>query len=910
VDLVGPPKPPGRADTKPDQPPPGGPAAHRQPPAPRTITLRVPRLRVPGPGSARLGLAKLRGLTSRLPFTMVETDAPAADPDRVARRAEAAGRGLARLTVLPALAVAAWLLPGLPLLAAGVFAPVPMLLIGAPLLAALAVNVLHRVPARWPTGQPAPARDRASAGWFAVAGTVAVAIGFAAWQIALNSPSVLATRTPGVSFQAGYWIAQHGSLPIPGSLRAFGGPHPGLRLSSLGFTQHGQSVLPAVTAGLPMLLAAGFWTSGTGGGALVAPVLGGLAVLSFGGLAGRLAGRQWAPAGALVLALTLPEIVTSRNEFGEPAVQILLFGGLSLVIDALTSGRTRVAAAAAAAGPGAGVDLRKPGRADPAGPPGSAAGLASPQDTGLGPVPAGQARSALTTPLPVIGRPPPGFLAGVDARSRRARERAVALARRSAASLRQLRWREVPARLAGAVTQELMLAALGGLCLGLTSLVSLASLVYLVPVIAAAAVLLAARRSVGVAFCIGIVVSTGYGAGAGFALAQPPAGPQAIPLRALGLDAAGLTLLTIAVVALLRAPGIRRRVLSAFGRAPLRWLPAAASVAVVAALGWLAVRPYLQTVRGTVSPGAARYVGMLQRLAGLRVDPGRLYSEDTLYWVIWYAGVATVLLGGFGAAILGRRCLRALLTWEDPGGPALNWALPLTVILGGSAAVLWQPFTVPDQPWASRRLVPVVLPGLILLAIWASAWLTRRARERGAGPVTVAVVGAFCAVAMLLPSVSTAFGFGLTHTGTRGGLRPTAGGLAQHRVGAHEADAVRGLCASIGRSSSVLILDARIASMFSQVIRGMCGVPVARLAPGAGSSEVAAVVSGIARAGRHPVLLGSSPAQVGGFGGSPTMVLNLSTTQYPHVLTQPPGAPWRARYRIWLSAVKPGNAGI
>ena len=684
---------------------------------------------------------------------------------------------------------------------------------------------------------------------------------------------MLATRTPGVSFQAGYWIAQHGSLPIPGSLRAFGGAHSGLRLSSIGFTQHGQSVLPAVTAGLPMLLAAGFWTSGTGGGAVVAPVLGGLAVLSFGGLAGRLAGRQWAPAGALVLALTLPEIYTSRNAFGEPAVQILLFGGLSLVIDALASGGKRRPAAGAEAGPRAGVDLRKPGG-------------------------------------PAVARPPGRFPAGPDARSRRAGERAVALARRSAASLRRLRWRELPARVAAALTRELMLAALGGLCLGLTSLVSLVSLVYLVPLIAAAAVLLTARRCAGVAFCAGLVVGTGYGAGAGFGLAQPPAGPQAVPVRVLGLDTAGLLLLTIAVAALLGVPGIRRRVRGALRRAPLRWLPAAAGVAVVAALGWLAARPYLQTVRGTVSPGGARYVGMLQRLAGLRVDPARLYSEDTLYWVIWYAGVATVLLGGFGAAILARRCLRALLSWEDPGGPALNWALPLAVILGGSAAVLWQPFTVPDQPWASRRLVPVVLPGLILLAIWAAAWLTGRATDRGAGQVTVAVVGAFCVGAMLLPSVSTAFGFGLTHTGTRGGLRPTAGGLAQHSVGAHEAAAVRGLCASIGRSSSVLILDARIAAVFSQVIRGMCGVPVARLAPGAGSSDVAAVVSGIARAGRHPVLLGSGPAQVGGFGGSPEMVLNLETTQYPHVLTQPPGAPWRARYRIWLSAVSPANSGI
>ncbi len=102
----------------------------------------------------------------------------------------------------------------------------------------------------------------------------------------------------------------------------------------------------------------------------------------------------------------------------------------------------------------------------------------------------------------------------------------------------------------------------------------------------------------------------------------------------------------------------------------------------------------------------ASFVAALQQSAGLKVDPTRLYSEDTLYWVIWYAGIATVLLGAFGAAVLLRRCLRAFLTWEDSSGARLNWALPVVIVLGGSAAVLWQPFTVPDQPWASRAWCP------------------------------------------------------------------------------------------------------------------------------------------------------------------------------------------------------------
>jgi hypothetical protein len=854
-------------------------------------------------------LPQLRLPKVSLPFTLVQAHPdPVAEragrDHRAARFAEQAGHGFARLTVLPAVIVVAWLLPGLPLLLGGVFEPVPELLIAAPLATALAVNLLHRIPGQWPNDVADRARERGWPAAFGIAGTVAVAAGFIAWQLALNSPSVLAARMPGAYFQTGYWLAQHGSLPIPGSLAAFGGPRAGLHLASAGFATHGHDVLPAVTAGLPMLLAGGFWTSGTGGGAVMAPVLGGLAILSFAGLVGRLVGRRWAPAGALVLALTLPELYTSRDAFSETAVQVLLFGGLSLVIDALT------------------VTGREPQREslvglDKAGPPAAARPPETKQFTAVrdagdlasaGASDAGadetESAGSPTTPLPAVE--------GSSAVPPAARPARRAAGRQAAfvSKLRGITWRGLAARMQIGLTAETMLAGLGGLALGLTSLLSLASLPYLIPAILVAGVFLATRRTVGVAFCLGMIVGSGYGIAAAYLLARPPTGPQTVPLKVIGLDAGGLVLLVVAVLLLMRVRRVRQLARDVVAMRPLRWLPWIASLAVIAGLAWLAVRPYLQIVRGVLGPGAASYVATLQRVAGLRVDPTRLYSEDTLYWVIWYAGIATVLLGGFGAAILTRRCLRDLLNWRDENGTALNWALPLAIVLVGGGAILWQPFTVPDQPWASRRLVPVVIPGLILLATWAAAWLTKRARERGAGVATAAVVGAFSVGAMLLPSVSTSFGFGLTHAGTRGGLQPTAGGLAQHSVGAHEVDAVRSLCSSIGRSSSVVIADQRVATVFSQVIRGMCGVPVAWVAAQAPVSTVQAVLAGIERSGRRAVLLGSSPQQVGAFGGTPMLIMKLITTQYPHELTQPPGAPWRARYMIWMASPGAPNAGV
>ena len=251
--------------------------------------------------------------------------------------------------------------------------------------------------------------------------------------------------------------------------------------------------------------------------------------------------------------------------------------------------------------------------------------------------------------------------------------------------------------------------------------------------------------------------------------------------------------------------------------------------------------------------------------------------------------------------------MRALISWTDPKGAARAWGLPLAIICAGSAAVLWYPAVAPDQPSASRRLVPLVLPGLIVFAIWASAWLVGRARDRGAGAVATSFVGVCCVAALLVPTAVTTFGLGLTHSGEGGALRSVTDGLATKRIGAGEISAVRGLCASIRPGSSVVILDRRVAERFLQVIRGMCDVPAASMA-GQPAAAVATVVSGIGAVGRRPVLLAARPRQLAGY-SSPARVLDLLTTQDPHTLTQPPAGPWPVRYVIWLAVPNGFGAG-
>jgi hypothetical protein len=267
--------------------------------------------------------------------------------------------------------------------------------------------------------------------------------------------------------------------------------------------------------------------------------------------------------------------------------------------------------------------------------------------------------------------------------------------------------------------------------------------------------------------------------------------------------------------------------------------------------------------------------------------------------VIWYIGAPGVLLGAFGLAVLARRGVRALLTWTDRDAAARVWALPLMMAIWVIVTVLWRPAVTPDQPWASRRLVPFVLPGLILGAIWASNWLKDRAARVGRTRATSAAVASCCVASLVIPTVLTTLDIGVTR-----GPNPalTAEGMAFRQIGAGELTAVKRLCAAIGPDASAVILDASTADQFAQAVRGVCGTPTAVLNAGGTPLAVNTVVSAIVRTGRRPVLLAEQRSELAPFSGVPRQVVNLLTTQEPHNLTSPPVRTWLIQYSVWLSA--------
>ena len=693
--------------------------------------------------------------------------------DPAARPPDAAGRLLGRLSVLPALLVMAWLLAGLPLLLAGAFTPALMLALSVPLAVVLVAFGLRWTPGRRTDAEPAPGPEPARTPWWAVAGVVVVAAAFGLDQLIYHSQFIIVTRDPASYLQFANWISHHGSLPIPQDRAAFGGTHHLLTFSSFAYYQVGSTVVPQFMAGLPMLLASAFWASGAGAAVAMGALFGACAVLTFGGLVARLAGPRWAPLGALILALALPEQFVSRSTYSEPVAQILFLGGLCLVIDSL--------------------------RED-----------------------------------------------GIGAR---------------------------------------VTAAIAGLALGLTLLVRIDGASDILPLIPYCGILLLGRRRQALPLIGGLAVGGLYGIVDGLALTRPYLTSIKSSLEPLLLLAAVVVIATLIAVALRWDKGLPK--------VRGTWLPNAVAGLVVVVMIAFALRPYVQTVRRKSSAFFEGIIASYQRADHIPVAPDRLYYEISLHWVFWYIGVPAVVLATAGAALISGRCLR---------GRAPAWTLPLMIFAWAIVTTLYQPSITPDQPWASRRLVPAVLPGFIVLAVWAAGWLGGWLRRTGTARVVRAGVMVCCVAALVVPAAVTTFGLRVKGGGPAG-IRLTADGLATKRTFGGEIAAVNGVCAAIPRDASVVFIGGTNgggASRLTQVVRGMCGVPTADI----GSARVQAVeqvARGIEQAGRRPVFLADSRSRLIPYGGRVRQVMRLRSTQDENALTAPPTHTIPFPVNLWMS---------
>ncbi|MGW5680478.1 hypothetical protein [Nonomuraea sp. NPDC003754] len=410
--------------------------------------------------------------------------------------------------------------------------------------------------------------------------------------------------------------------------------------------------------------------------------------------------------------------------------------------------------------------------------------------------------------------------------------------------------------------------AVAGLVFGLAVLVRIDALRDVLPVLAFGGLLVALRR--GFSLLAGLAV----GVGLGFVAAWVFAGPY---LDYLSRSVRPLLLICV-VVLVLTAVGTALAGRLARIRPPRR-LPEIGAALVVLVMVGLAVRPWVQTVHRTPvtveDRTTFRFLEATQKANGLPVDGTRLYFEDSLFWVVWYVGVPIVVLATLAAAVLVRRMLR---------GSSGEWLLPLAVIGWTTVTTLLRPEITPDHPWATRRLVPIVIPGLIALAMWGLAWSRDKLGRRGHGTRWFAAAGA---VLVLVPVAVVSIGTAFT---------PVERG---------ERAAVAGLCARIPPDASVLIVERVTADRFTQVVRGTCGLPTAQVNRSSGfdvaaPGEVRRLVERIRAAGRRPVLLAAESRQLAPY-GTPRHVVSLDTRQDERSLVEPPNGTWRLVVDVWMA---------
>jgi hypothetical protein len=175
-----------------------------------------------------------------------------------------------------------------------------------------------------------------------------------------------------------------------------------------------------------------------------------------------------------------------------------------------------------------------------------------------------------------------------------------------------------------------------------------------------------------------------------------------VGLAAVAVLGVGLAFVRVSVN---RLPGVRRIV---------AWLAVLGGALVAVGLVVLITRPWWYVSHGGLDNGL---VAAIQQREGLPVDGTRLYTEDSVKWLSWYYGWPAVAAGFAGLIawlVLGTRTRATQLLWL------------CALFLPSAVLYLTTPNITPDQIWAMRRFLPVVVPGLLLAATWVAGELSAR----------------------------------------------------------------------------------------------------------------------------------------------------------------------------------------
>lgn len=157
---------------------------------------------------------------------------------------------------------------------------------------------------------------------------------------------------------------------------------------------------------------------------------------------------------------------------------------------------------------------------------------------------------------------------------------------------------------------------------------------------------------------------------------------------------------------------------------------AKAGIASVGIIATLSLLTYAYWIRPHLPPFTTIHSELVPALNGTRD-----FREHALPNLIAYLGLPTVLMAAIGACAWTWRIHHHRIAASRFMVPAVL-LLPILVYL-------WNPLVSPDHPWASRRWIPAVIPGVLVLSALGAAAVTarfpRRARNVAAIVATVAL---------------------------------------------------------------------------------------------------------------------------------------------------------------------------
>src|SRR4029077_8562354 len=141
-------------------------------------------------------------------------------------------------------------------------------------------------------------------------------------------------------------------------------------------------------------------------------------------------------------------------------------------------------------------------------------------------------------------------------------------------------------------------------------------------------------------------------------------------------------------------------------------------------------------------PSHLPHTGPAPPTGAVRAAANAWHFSRSLHWFTAYFGVVAVFVAFAGFVLLASRARH-----RDRAAAAVVF-----VVLPVAVMYLARPSITPDQPWAMRRFLPVVIPGIaiaiaaVLVRVWQAATSVRVARARATALAGVVALGLCVAV--------------------------------------------------------------------------------------------------------------------------------------------------------------------